>query len=541
MPPSPPPDLTGRPVVATSRGLIAGTYLFNGTVESYLGVPYATPPTGALRWRAPQPAPPWTAPLVAASSPPACPQRLGEPPLHSQDEDCLYLNVVAPTRSSTLHPVLVYIHGGSYVQGGVAEDRLNASWAVARRRDLVVVTLQYRLGLLGWLGGSRLDAESNQSGASGNYGLLDQRLALAWVQSTVRAFGGDPQRVLVAGQSAGAGAVSAHLVSRGSRGLFSRAALLSGAFASWVSQSAAGAQAVYGTLAAAAGCASNVSASAELSCLRGLSADALLAALPPEWEDFGPTVGGAELPAPPSHLAAAGALAPGVPIVAGSTEEDGTPHLPAAASASDFDAWVGAEFGVSSLNYTTARQALLKTLYDPAAERRRPDGAHSAAYWSQIHLLADAEMACPAIRTARWRGAAPKAGTTATAAAWVYVWAHVRVAAAGRPDGVGADHSSELPFLFGVEQAHDPRYAIHGDGERDLAANFLAFLRAFADGGAPNYVAGGAPGWPAYDDAAGQRLVLQAAAEGGIKVEAGGRRKECALWDAVGDAAPENG
>ena len=92
-----------------------------------------------------------------------------------------------------------------------------------------------------------------------------------------------------------------------------------------------------------------------------------------------------------------------------------------------------------------------------------------------------------------------------------------------------------------VEQAHDPRYAIHGDGERDLAANFLAFLRAFADGGAPNYVAGGAPGWPAYDDAAGQRLVLQAAAEGGIKVEAGGRRKECALWDAVGDAAPENG
>ena len=384
--------------------MIAGTYLFNGTVESYLGVPYATPPTGALRWRAPQPAPSWTTPLAAASSPPACPQRLGEPPLHSQDEDCLYLNVVAPTRSSTLHPVLVYIHGGSYVQGGVAEDRLNASWAVARRRDLVVVTLQYRLGLLGWLGGSRLAAESNHSGASGNYGLLDQRLALAWVQQSVRAFGGDPTRVLVAGQSAGAGAVSAHLVSRGSRGLFSRAALLSGAFASWVSQSAAGAQAVYGTLAAAAGCASNVSASAELSCLRGLSADALLAALPPEWEDFGPTVGGAELPAPPSHLAAAGALAPGVPIVAGSTEEDGTPHLPAAATASDFDAWVGAEFGASSLNYTTARQALLKTLYDPAAERRRPDGAHSAAYWSQIHLLADAEMACPAIRTARWRG-----------------------------------------------------------------------------------------------------------------------------------------
>lgn len=189
-------------------------------VTAWLGLPYAAPPVGDLRWRPPAPAKPWTGLRAAAAFAPACMQTgvsmPGETP-PTVSEDCLYLNVWAPA-AVKLAPVIVWIHGGGYANGATAMplyagDRLAA-------RGAVVVTVAYRLGPLGWMAHPELSAEA---GSSGNYGLMDQIAALEWVQRNIAAFGGDPANVTIAGQSAGAMSVSMLMASPRAKGLFHRA------------------------------------------------------------------------------------------------------------------------------------------------------------------------------------------------------------------------------------------------------------------------------------------------------------------------------
>lgn len=213
------------PSVHVDGGAIAGTS--RDGLAVYLGVPYAAPPVGDLRWRPPRPVPAWAGVRNADHFAPACLQTgvsmPGEPP-PATSEDCLYLNVWAPPHADKL-PVLVWIHGGGYSNGATSLP-LYAGDALAAH-GVVVVTIAYRLGAFGFLAHPALTRESAAHG-SGNYGLMDQLAALAWVQRNIAAFGGDPAQVTIAGQSAGAMAVSLLIASPRSTGLFARAIAQSG-------------------------------------------------------------------------------------------------------------------------------------------------------------------------------------------------------------------------------------------------------------------------------------------------------------------------
>ena len=221
--------------VKVESGLLSGTTTTDGTVKIFLGIPYAAPPVGDLRWKAPQPPVSWDGVRRADSFCPACMQvqAHSRPPwteeFMSQDslsEDCLFLNIWTPAVTTTDSlPVLVYIYGGGFSEGSGSVKVYNGEQLA--RKGIVVLTINYRLGVLGFLAHPELTAES-PAGASGNYALLDQIAALKWVQNNITAFGGDPSRVTISGQSAGAASVNMLIVSPLARGLFHRAIAESG-------------------------------------------------------------------------------------------------------------------------------------------------------------------------------------------------------------------------------------------------------------------------------------------------------------------------
>ena len=203
-------------VATTALGQLRGVR--TAGITAWLGVPYARPPVGALRFRAPQPAAPWTGVRDATRFAPAAPQLATDSPVAEpmvkkcgQSEDCLYLNVWSPAPDSARRPVLVWLHGGAFMMGtGATYDGA----AFAAMADIVVVTLNYRLGVLGFCGFGGLWRDA---GFDDNVGLLDQRAALAWVYEHVAAFGGDPDRVTIAGESAGSVSVALHLLDEAPR------------------------------------------------------------------------------------------------------------------------------------------------------------------------------------------------------------------------------------------------------------------------------------------------------------------------------------
>ncbi|HEX8483877.1 carboxylesterase/lipase family protein, partial [Sphingomonas sp.] len=214
----------GDPTVAVEGGKLAGTVdERDASVRSFRGIPFAAPPVGDLRWREPQPIAPWSGVRPAKSFAARCMQL----PLYSDmmfrspgvSEDCLYLNVWTPAAldrpARTKLPVLVYVYGGGFQAGDGSEKRYDG--AALAKRGIVVVTMNYRLGVFGSMAHPELTAQSPHR-ASGNYGLLDQAAAIAWVKRNVAAFGGDPARITIAGESAGSMSVSALMASPLSRG-----------------------------------------------------------------------------------------------------------------------------------------------------------------------------------------------------------------------------------------------------------------------------------------------------------------------------------
>ncbi|SEO53605.1 para-nitrobenzyl esterase [Duganella sp. CF517] len=207
--------------VKVTGGAIAGTR--DGAMNTYLGVPFAAAPVGALRWRAPQAVAPWKGVKPATAYSPACAQTavwVSNP----KSEDCLYLNIWAPEKAAKL-PVIVWIHGGGYYGGTAAQGGFDG--ANLAGHGAIVVTINYRLGIFGFFAHPDLSAESPHR-ASGNQGLLDQIAALRWVKDNIAAFGGDPERVAIAGESAGGTSVGAMVVSPLAKGLFQRAIAESG-------------------------------------------------------------------------------------------------------------------------------------------------------------------------------------------------------------------------------------------------------------------------------------------------------------------------
>ena len=209
-------------MVETTGGLVRGVE--EGEVTIYRGIPFAEAPLGPLRWAAPRPPTPWAGIRDALTLPPACPQHGSYPrdaPPESTREDCLYLNIWRPLAvEEEPLPVMLWIHGGGLTHGS-ASVPLYAGDHLARE-GVMVVTANYRLGVLGFLAHPALTRESGHQG-SGNYGLMDQIAALTWIQQNISAFGGDPDRVTVFGQSSGAISISALLSSPLAKGLFHRA------------------------------------------------------------------------------------------------------------------------------------------------------------------------------------------------------------------------------------------------------------------------------------------------------------------------------
>src|SRR6476646_4509358 len=214
--------------VRVEQGLLTGTSGLSADMRVYRGIPFAAPPVGDLRWKAPQPAPKWQGLRQAAEFSNACWQTqypaaaaIYQAKLPPLSEDCLYLNIWTPAKSAKDRlPVMVWIHGGGFTRGFSGTSSYNGE--VLARKGAVIVTINYRLGIFGFFAHPELSAESGHH-ASGNYALLDQIAALQWVQKNIAAFGGDPARVTIFGESAGSWAVNVLMASPLARGLFQRA------------------------------------------------------------------------------------------------------------------------------------------------------------------------------------------------------------------------------------------------------------------------------------------------------------------------------
>lgn len=225
--------LAARPATAApdhlsvAGGALAGSTL--GDVVAFKDIPYAAAPVGALRWRPPEPAPAWSGTRDATAFGPVCPQPImawanGE--TGNQSEDCLRLNIWAPAGSQSGLPVMVWFHGGAYTAGAGSQSTYDG--AALARKGAVIVSVNYRLGVLGFLAHPQLSAEA-PTHSSGNYGLLDQIAALKWVRANIARFGGDPANVTIFGESAGGGSVLLLTTSPEARGLFAKAIVESGA------------------------------------------------------------------------------------------------------------------------------------------------------------------------------------------------------------------------------------------------------------------------------------------------------------------------
>lgn len=468
-------------VVSTAEGAVQGG--FEGEVEQWLGVRYAAAPTGDQRWRPPQPEAPWEGVRRAQDLGSTCPQPESIDGPRTEDEDCLFVNVQRPagTGADDALPVYVVLHGGGLVGGSGNNEDLGR---IVEQTGVVGVSVNYRLGALGSLAHPALSAEA---GESGNYGLLDQQAALRWVQRNIEAFGGDPARVTIAGESAGALSVCTHLVSPGSQGLFAGAVLQSGYCGT---DTQAEAEAVGTTAAADLGCTDGPDAAA---CLRSAPVDALLGLQLPLPR---PVRGTSFLPVEPLEAIAAGDVAR-VPAIVGSTRDEYRPFTTDA-------------IGSTEQQYRERLTAIFGERAEEIAARYPwPDDADefTAAYLLGA-VLTDASTDPPlpgpgAVFTTGAAAGFGACGTRSFAAAlgeqtdvYAYEFAPPRDAPAwGDPPGYesGAGHATDLPYLY-PERSGGLDAAEFNDDEVQLADEMKQYWGAFTHTGQP--AVDGQAAWP---------------------------------------------
>jgi len=483
--------------------------LASGT-RRFLGIPFAAPPVGDLRWRPPAPVVPWQGVLDANAYASPCPQGTSINGTPSNNEDCLYLNVWSPDPAPTgRRPVMVWFHGGGNQSGSAADfvplgvgGRFYDGSVLAETRDVVVVTSNYRLGVLGFFAHPALAAEDPAYPYSGNQGLLDQRAALEWVRANISAFGGDPDNVTIFGESAGSFDVCFQVVSPGSRGLFERAISESGGCTTRQPLASDGA-ANAASLAAAVGCGS---ASDPLACLRQVSVPTLLAqSVAPEGiapAGFNPVIDGGFLPDQPRALFNAGNYAK-VPYILGSNSDEGTLFL------------IGTTPVTSEAEYLAALQSQYGDLADQIAAVY-PVANYSSPQAALARVIGDSGLVCPTYDSAR---------RAAAGGAPVYLYNFARPIPLPQlaPLMLGATHGSEIAYVFG---------SVPGVSEADeqLSVAVQGYWTQLAHVGNPN--GNGQPNWPRYQDATDQRINLDVE----ISVLTGFRRTECEFWWGVFDS-----
>jgi para-nitrobenzyl esterase len=482
----------------TSFGPVRGEASADNTVLQFKGIPYAAPPVGALRWRAPQPPAPWTQERPAVQFGAACPQpgsAFGSPTA-TENEDCLTLNVFRPAAAGP-HPVMVWIHGGAFYLGTSASYP-NVSSLVGQ--GVVVVTLNYRLGALGFMAHPALSDE--QDGASGNYGLMDQQAALRWVRDNIAAFGGDPGNVTLFGESAGGFSVMSHLAAPASAGLFHKAIVMSGAYGLDVQDSLSISEGKGQTIATAAmsivtGAGGAACDTTTVECLRSLPVGALLGAQMTAYPRGPvPSIDGRVLDASVRSKVWAGTQH-AVPIIQGTTRDEY--RLFAALNELGGAAPLTAETlpaAIQGLGLPAPTAAFLASMpYNPALFDNNASFAYAA-------LGTDLVFACNGLNVAR-----RLSGHGRTVYSYEF---RDRTAPEVLPPvsfPQGAAHSAELQYLFDMPRALNAEQAA-------LKSAIVRYFTRFARTGVPD--APGLPTWPAFTSGTPTYLGLDVAAGEGI-------------------------
>jgi para-nitrobenzyl esterase len=459
------------PVVATDAGQVRGVW--NGATEQFLGIPYAAPPTGDLRWRPPHPAARHTGVLDATSFAPHCAQPGSVFGTASTSENCLYLNVYEPAGGSrsTKLPVMVWIHGGSLLHGE-SEDYGPTPLV---RDGVVVVTINYRLGALGFLAHPALSAEAG--GSSGDYGLMDQQAALRWVQRNIDNFGGNPRHVTIFGESAGGLSVLSQLASPRAAGLFSGAIVESGAYA--LTQAPQASANTSGTrFASAVGCSDQSAA-----CLRSRPVAQLLATQNGGVAGYLPNIDGRVLTQSISTALSSGQFNR-VPLINGSNAD---------------------EWRLFVASYDLAGTPVTADTYQSAISAIPPgvDAATAAAIAARYPLSAypSADLALGAVGTdAIFACNARKVDQMASKYVPTYAYEFADEHAPQRylppvSYPYGAYHTAEVQYLFDLPVT--PQASSLNRAQHSLASTMRRYCTGFAALGAPT-ATGARPRWPAY-------------------------------------------
>ncbi len=479
--------------VKTDKGVVEGTLTNGQQVRAFKGIPFAAPPVGDLRWQPPQPAAAWKGVRQAKDFGAHCIQSSGYPDMIFHDpgpsEDCLTLNVWTPAKiKGSKLPVMVWIFGGGFVSGSTSENRQDGQFLAGR--NVVVVSMNYRLGIFGFFAHPELSAESPHH-ASGNYGLLDQAAALWWVKKNIAAFGGDPDNVTLFGESAGSMSVSAHMASPLSRGLFNKAIGESGGgFPGPAPREESGraleernvvfAKEAFGT--------------STLADLRKLSVDEILRAATakttPPPPRFWPIVDGYFLPDSVANIYARGSAAR-VPLLAGWNADEARGQVLLAktkTTSESFAATAQADFGDNAQRFL----AVYPASTDDQAVTSAGDyaGDHFIAYstwkWLEAHV---ATGKAPVFRYRLDLGSPGDKNHQAI---------------------LGAFHSDDIEYVFGSLDSRPE--AVWRPEDRKLSELMGSYWTNFAKTGDPN--GAGLPHWPTYGAAdQWQVMHLDAASE----------------------------
>jgi para-nitrobenzyl esterase len=497
--------------VKTAEGPVRGATNEEIGVRTFLGIPYAAPPTGARRWKKPEAVTAWTETRDANAFGKRCPQpttaRVAS--TNETDEDCLSLNVYTPAKrkSGEALPVMVWIHGGAFTTGSSRDDLYEATKLTAAT-GAMVVTINYRLGVLGFLAHPSLGA---------NFGLFDQKAALEWVQRNASAFGGDPENVTIFGESAGSQSVAllATALETANKGLFHRAICQSGATGVLRLPDMAQATKEAADLAKAVGC-----AEADFECLRTKPANDLVIALghTPETQPAGGLLQGSTaakpwIPIADDVIVAAvpnesfkNGVAAKVPYIIGTNKEEGGLF---------HTGLLGDKKLTEADDYVATVKTYLGDEHGARVVERYPVsafGGDANKAWARIDTLS--AFVCPSRIMAR---SARDAGNP------VFTYTLTRGPNGGLTNALGPVHAVDLVFLFDSDTGTAGRA---GDDARDLVAAMQGYWGSFAKSGAPVHES--APAWPAFG-ADEKHIVLDVPISSADNLE----KEECDFWDTV--------
>ena len=493
----------------TPQGEVHGTA--TAVTRQFLGVPFAAPPVGDLRWQAPQPASNWSTTLEAAKVSSPCPQIVPVVNTYEGSEDCLYANVYAPKAVPTApRPVMVWIYGGGFQVGSSSDDSV-ANYAASH--DIVSVSFNYRLGSLGFLALPALAAENPQH-STGNLGLLDQQAALRWVRANIASYGGDPSQVTIYGESAGGMSVCAQLVSPAASGLFQRAITESGP-CTLPAQPLATAETQGAKLGSTLAC---PPPPAQLACMRSKPAQQVIEALPPDptflfgqGAQWGPVADGVTVPDHATTLLATGQFHR-VPVIVGANRDEGRLfvglhqlEVGSPLTAAQWPAAVDAYFGPTT---------------GPKVQQKYPLADYPDAGAALGQAIGDAVLACPAVASAqllrRW------------VPVYEYEYDHAPNPFILPTPGInmGAFHSAELPYVFQSTTESSGNFAFT-PVEQQLAATVSGAWARFASTGNPS---GGGLDWPRLTSATGSYVVLDTPTSLAKAMKA----SQCGFWASSG-------